>query len=79
LTVFLDQPVRRPISLIDNPSRNLKRRILPNMSMVIISFCPAQKTGRQVNHPGQFSARTTPENWSIFNAQQQDVARWKEK
>jgi len=41
---------------------------LPNMSMVIISFCPAQKTGRQVNHPGQFSARTTPENWSIFNA-----------
>jgi len=41
LTVFLDNPVRRTISLIDNPSRNLKRRILPSMSMVIISFCSA--------------------------------------
>jgi len=64
LTVFLDQPVRRPISLIDNPSRNLKRRILPNMSMVIISFCPAQKKGRQVNHPDQFSARSNNFYWA---------------
>ncbi|MCB1886942.1 MAG: hypothetical protein KDH20_05020, partial [Rhodocyclaceae bacterium] len=41
-----------------------------SMFMVIILDRPAQETSRRVNHPGQFSAHITPENCSIFNAQQ---------
>jgi hypothetical protein len=37
---------------------------------VIISQNPAQKMSGRVNHPGQFSARTTSLFWSVFNERQ---------
>jgi hypothetical protein len=43
---------------------------LLNRLMVIILSGPAQFLSRRVNHPGQFSVRTTPICWSIFSAQQ---------
>ena len=51
-------PVKQPT----NPSQILHGDHLQN---------PAQKMSRRVNHPGQFSARTTSLFWSVFNERQQ--------
>ena len=71
LTVFLDKPVRRAISLYESPSRNFMRRTLPIMSMVITSrFAPAEKFSRNVIPTLVNFGPELPSKWSDFGRRQ---------
>jgi hypothetical protein len=67
-SVLRDSPVRFAIARTDLLSRTCIRRILPNISMVITLFTPAQKLGSASKTPGSVLSRHNLYKWLSFRS-----------